>query len=94
MYQTETPKLFISSLLQGKRTPQGGCQSFLQCLFREAVRQEMQDGGWPFRDATPETGFTQIHCLIRLNIQLTLLYHQGQGSNQFNMVANRGQLTQ
>lgn len=52
------------------------------------------DEGWrmAFRDATPETGCTQSHCLISLSIQLTLLYHRGQGSNQFNMVAGGGRL--
>lgn len=47
MLQTEFQKLFISSLLHGKRVSQGGCQSFCN-VFGEAVRQEeMKDGGWP-----------------------------------------------
>lgn len=92
MCQTESQNLFISSLLHGKRISQGRCQSFLQCFWWSV--EAGADEGWrkAFRDATPETWCTQSHCLIRLSIQLTLLYHQGQGSNQFNMVAGGGQL--
>lgn len=63
-------------------------------LFAMFFSEAGGDEGWSmaFRDATPETGCTQSHCLIRLSIQLTLLYRQGQGSNQFNMVAGGGQL--
>lgn len=80
MLQTESQKLFISSLLHGESISQGGCQSFL--LFFQWSRK------MAFRDATPETGCTQSHCLINLSIQLTLLYHWGRGSNQFNMMAS------
>ena len=60
--------------------------------WRDGGMEGWSDGGMAFRDATPKTGSTQIHCLNRLSIQLTLLHHQSQGSNQFNMVAGRGQL--
>lgn len=66
----------------GKEYPRVDVKAFCNVL-----REAGGDEGWrmAFRDATPETWCTQSHCLIRLSIQLTLLYHQGQGSNQFNM---------
>ena len=94
MLQTDSQKLFISSLLHGKWISQGGCQSFLQCFWWSAEAGGDEGWGMAFRDATPETWCTQSHCLIRLSIQLTLLYHRGQGSNQFNMVAGGGTATQ
>lgn len=94
MLQTDSQKLFISSLLHGKWISQGGCQSFLQCFWWSAEAGGVEGWRMAFRDATPETWCTQSHCLIGLSIQLTLLYCRGQGSNQFNMVAGGGTATQ
>lgn len=78
----------------GKEYPRVDGEAFCNVFWWSG--EEGGDEGWrmAFRDATPETWCTQSHCLIRLSIQLTLLYRQGQGSNQFNMVAGGGTATQ
>lgn len=96
VFQTDSQKLFISFLLLGKIISQGVCQSFLQYIYifvfflvkQRGWRKKMERG---FRDATLETWNRQSHCLIRLSIQLTLLHHQDQSSNQLNMLAGGGQ---
>lgn len=80
MFQTDSWKLFITSLLHGKKNIPGR-MSKLFAVFFWWSSEAGGDEGWKmaFRDATPETWCTQSHCLIRLSIQLALLYRQGQG---------------
>lgn len=84
-FRLKSQKLFIISLLHEKRMSPGTCQTSLQVKWWRKRR-------WRMERCIPETGCTQSHCLIKLSMQSTLLNRQGQGSNQFNMVAGRGQL--